>query len=136
MKSRNFGRKLVSGTDMPNLPAEIGMTTLRVFAGLSMALAHGLGKIREPASEGLVSTINQLGLPSPVFFAWMVGITEFFGGIMLAAGLLTRISGAMLCFTMLVAGLAVHGQPRRRFLQGTAGVTALGAMGGLPRPKI
>ena len=81
---------------------------MRLFAGLSMALAHGLGKL--PPSERFVEGVAKLGFPAPAFFAWAAGLSEFLGGLLLAIGLFTRPAAAMILITMLVAGLHRHAQ--------------------------
>lgn len=87
--------------------ANAGVTLLRIFAGISLAFAHGIGKI--PPDEGLISGAASLGFPMPVVFAWAAGLSEFLGGIFLALGLFTRVLAFFIAFTMLVAILGVHG---------------------------
>ena len=86
--------------------ANAGLTLLRIFAGVAMALAHGFGKL--PPGEGLINRTAELGFPAPVMFAWAAGISEFFGGIFLALGLFTRISSFFIACTMLTALVGVH----------------------------
>jgi putative oxidoreductase len=87
---------------------ELSVTALRVFAGLSMAFGHGLGKL--PPSENLISGAEAMGFPMPVVFAWCAGLSEFLGGIFLALGFLTRPSAFFIGFTMVVAGFVRHAQ--------------------------
>lgn len=49
-----------------------------------------------------------LGLPFPALMTALAAGTEFFGGILLIAGLATRLIAIPLAFTMLVAMFAVH----------------------------
>lgn len=84
-----------------------GMSLLRIFAGISLAFAHGFGKV--PPGEGLITGVTNLGFPMPAFFAWAAGLSEFLGGIFLALGFLTRLSSAFIAFVMLVAIVGVHG---------------------------
>lgn len=100
-------KKLIFGTCTEGPLFDASYTILRVFAGLSMGLAHGLGKI--PPAEGFVGAVAQLGFPMPEFFAWAAGLSEFAGGILLALGLLTRPAALMIAFTMLVAAFLQHG---------------------------
>ena len=86
--------------------ANIGITVLRVFAGLSMALAHGLGKV--PPSEGLVQATAGMGFPLPGLFAWAAALSEFGGGLLLALGLATRPAAVFVGFTMAVAAFIRH----------------------------
>jgi len=89
-----------------SLVAHLGFAFLRVFTGLSLAFAHGIGKI--PPSERFVESVADMGFPIPHVFAWAAGITEFFGGLLLAAGILTRPSAFFIVITMAVAGLVRH----------------------------
>lgn len=86
--------------------ANFGLALLRSFAGLSLAFAHGLGKL--PPSEGLIDGTAKMGFPLPVVFAWAAAFSEFLGGIFLAFGLFTRVAAFFICFTMLVALTGVH----------------------------
>ena len=87
--------------------ANAGLALLRIFTGVSLAVAHGIGKI--PPGEGLINRTGDLGFPMPVMFAWAAALSEFLGGILLALGLFTRLAGFFIAFTMLVALIGVHG---------------------------
>ena len=97
---------LFGGESGLSFAANAGLTLVRIFAGVSLALAHGLGKL--PPKEGLVNATANMGFPMPAFFAWAAGLSEFIGGILLALGLLTRFAGFFVAFTMLTALLGVH----------------------------
>ena len=99
-------RLLFGGSVIEPIPANVGLAILRVFAGLSMALGHGLDKI--PPAEQFVGNIENLGFPLPEFFAWMAAFSEFGGGLLLALGLLTRPGAFFIWFTMLVAAFFQH----------------------------
>lgn len=81
--------------------ADAGLLCLRVFAGLSLALAHGLGKL--PPSERFLAGVVEMGFPLPWLFAWAAGLSESLGGLLLALGLLTRPSAFFILATMSVA---------------------------------
>ncbi len=81
--------------------AEITLLFLRIYAGLAMALAHGLRKV--PPSEGFIGLTGDLGFPIPTVFAWAAGLSELVGGLLLAAGLFTRPAAFFLVITMGVA---------------------------------
>lgn len=98
---------LFGGESGLSYAANAGLALLRIFAGVALALGHGFGKL--PPSEGLVNRTAEFGFPIPAFFAWAAGISEFVGGILLALGLLTRISSFFIAVTMLVALIKVHG---------------------------
>lgn len=97
---------LFGGESGLSYAANAGLTLLRIFAGIALALAHGFGKL--PPSEGLIERAGSIGFPSPAVFAWAAGLSEFVGGIFLAIGFLTRISSLFIAFTMLVALVGVH----------------------------
>ena len=86
--------------------ADLGRALLRIFAGLALAFGHGLGKI--PPSEGFIGGVTELGFPIAVFFAWASGLTEFVGGLLLAAGLFTRPASLLITINMAVAGFLRH----------------------------
>jgi|SRR5690606_8114096 len=104
-------RALAAANTPGNAPAtDLAMLLLRVFAGLILALAHGLNKV--PPSEGFVTMVGELGFPSPLIFAWAAAIAEFVGGLLLALGLLTRPSALLIAVTMTVAAfIAEAGNP-------------------------
>lgn len=51
-----------------------------------------------------------LGLPFPELMAWLAAWTEYFGAILLLAGLAVRWISLPLMFTMIVAAVTVHWQ--------------------------
>lgn len=99
-------RLLIQGTDEGSALSELAMTALRVFTGLSMAFAHGLKKL--PPPQGLIDGVGAMGFPAPELFAWSAALAEFVGGLLLAAGLLTRPAALSVAFTMLVAAFGAH----------------------------
>src|SRR5688572_8733463 len=86
--------------------ADVGLLIGRVGAGAMMAFGHGLGKIKHPS--GMAPYLERLNVPLPVASAWMAAIAEFVGGLLLAAGLLTRPAAALIGVTMLVAVSTAH----------------------------
>jgi putative oxidoreductase len=86
--------------------ADFGLMALRVFAGLALALAHGMGKL--PPSEGFVGMVGGMGLPMPETFAWLSGIAETVGGVLLAVGLLTRPAALFIVINMTTAVVLAH----------------------------
>lgn len=87
---------------------DLGLLLFRLFIGITMAFAHGLSKL--PPNEQLVAGVAAIGFPLPILFAWMAALSEFLGGLCLAAGLFTRYAAAFLGFTMAVAAFIVHAQ--------------------------
>ena len=79
---------------------------MRVCLGLLLAV-HGADKL---FGEGVLHTtqgLTKLGWPAPLFWAWAACIIEFFGGLMLAVGLLTRIAAAAIAIEMAVISFAI-----------------------------
>ena len=97
---------LFGGESGLSYAANAGFALLRIFAGIALALGHGIAKI--PPGEGLVANATRFGFPAPGLFAWAAGISELFGGIFLALGLFTRISSFFIACTMLTAYIGVH----------------------------
>ena len=80
---------------------DIGLLMLRLFTGLALALAHGINKL--PPTDRFVVGVVDMGFPIPAFFAWASGLTEFGGGLLLAAGLFTRPAAFFIAVNMAVA---------------------------------
>lgn len=85
--------------------------TLRIPAGI-IFMAHGAQKLFGSFDgHGLAGTgqwMASIGLEPGYLMALAAGSAEFFGGIALLIGLLTRPAAVVLAFTMLVAIFAVH----------------------------
>lgn len=90
----------------PVFLGELGWTIFRITIGLSLAVSHGLGKM--PPPDGLVQAVENIGFPFPLVFAWCAGLSEFAGGLLLAAGFLSRPAALTILITMCVAILGVH----------------------------
>jgi len=86
--------------------ANIALTILRVFCGVSIMLAHGMGKL--PPSEQFIQGASGIGFPAPTAFAWAAAMSEFLGGAFLTLGLFTRVAAFFICFTMVTALIGVH----------------------------
>ena len=100
-------RTLLFGSGETSQATDVGLLVLRLGIGLTMALAHGLGKL--PPSEGFVQATAGMGFPLPAVFAWAAALSEFLGGLLIAVGLLTRPAALALAFTMAVARFVQHG---------------------------
>ena len=97
---------LFGGESGLSFAANAGLTLLRIFAGVSLMMAHGVGKI--PPSQGLITRAGELGFPFPTVFAWAAGLSEFVGGAFLALGFVTRVSSFFIACVMLTALVGVH----------------------------
>lgn len=84
---------------------------LRVPLGIIFA-AHGAQKLfgwfGGYGLEGTGKFMSSLGMEPGVLMAAMAGSAEFFGGLLLILGLLTRPAALALAFTMIVAIFSVH----------------------------
>ena len=97
---------LFGGAIVKPFGGEFGLLLSRVFIGLSMAFAHGLGKIQDPS--GVIKGAASMGFPMPEFFGWAAAFSEFICGLLLALGLATRPAALMLIFTMATAAFIRH----------------------------
>ncbi|MDK8461945.1 DoxX family protein [Marinobacter sp. SS13-12] len=84
---------------------------LRVPVGLILA-AHGAQKLfgwfGGYGLEGTANWLASIGLEPGYLMALLAGGAEFFGGLALVLGLLTRPAALVAAFTMLVAIFSVH----------------------------
>ncbi len=92
---------------------------LRLFVG-GMFMAHGSQKLFGLwDGKGLVETgkaFSQIGFHPGIFWAGLAGSSEFFAGLCLALGLLTRWATLPLMVVMMVAIVKVH-WPHGFFIQ-------------------
>ncbi|MCA9628788.1 MAG: DoxX family protein [Myxococcales bacterium] len=89
------------------LTTDLGLLVLRLWFGLTMAVAHGYGKLMNLGEFS--AKVAKLGIPLPGVLGPAAGLSEFLGGILLAVGLATRVSAVTLTGTMTVAAFVVHG---------------------------
>ncbi|WP_319782037.1 DoxX family protein [Oceanisphaera sp. IT1-181] len=91
--------------------AGVDTLPLRLGAGVIFT-AHGgqklFGWFGGYGLEGTAGWMTSIGLEPGVLMAAMAGGAEFFGGLLLIAGLMTRPAALMLAITMLVAIATVH----------------------------
>jgi putative oxidoreductase len=109
---------------------DLGLLLLRIVAGITLA-AHGYPKLfggpgkRPPkllaramgpnypaaverSGPGFVAALEKMSVPNPRAAATASGLTEFAGGLALAAGLLTRPAAAAVAVNMAVATYKAH----------------------------
>ena len=84
---------------------------LRIPVGI-IFIAHGAQKLFGAFGgyglEGTGQWMASIGLEPGYTLAFLAGSAEFFGGIALLVGLLTRPAAVVLAITMLVAIISVH----------------------------
>ncbi len=106
-------------------PSSWGLLILRLALGITF-WAHGWmkadpnGAVKGPANFAV--GLKQMGVPLPLFFAWIVLLLETVGSILLILGLATPILAIGIAFNMLVAALLTkRGMMNAKFMdpQGT-----------------
>ncbi len=85
----------------------LGLTLIRVIVGI-VFLVHGSQKLFIYGHAGVAGAMSQMGIPLPALSAYLIMFTEFFGGLALLLGLLSRLAALPIAFSMLVAILQVH----------------------------
>lgn len=87
--------------------ADIGLTILRVATG-AIFTAHGAQKLFVYGFGGVTGAFASMGIPLPGIAGPLTALVEFFGGLALIVGLLTRLASFGLAVTMLGAIGLVH----------------------------
>lgn len=91
--------------------AGVSTLALRVPVGI-IFMAHGAQKLfgwfGGYGLEGTGQWMASMGMEPGVLMALMAGSAEFFGGLFILLGLLTRPAAVALAFTMVVAIASVH----------------------------
>jgi len=92
-------------------PAGLDTLPLRAGAGV-IFVAHGAQKLfgwfGGYGLEGTAGWMESIGLAPGLLTATLAGSAEFFGGLLLIAGLLVRPAALVLAITMVVAIVSVH----------------------------
>ena len=103
---------MVAQGNIQNTLTSAGLLIARSMIGV-VGIYHGgqklFGLFGGGGFSSTVDAMGGMGMPLPTLSALAAGSAEFFGGIALILGLLTRFSSASFAFTMLVASFAVHG---------------------------
>ncbi len=91
--------------------ATLGSLALRIPVGIILA-AHGAQKLfgwfGGYGLEGTRQWMESIGLAPGFLMALLAGSAEFFGGLFLIIGLLTRPAALVSAFTMVIAIFSVH----------------------------
>lgn len=97
--------------DIFKTDSSLAALILRVGLGLAL-IPHGAQKLfgwfGGYGLEGTGQWMASIGLQPGMLMAALAGSAEFFGGLALVLGLLTRPAAALTAFTMLVAIFSVH----------------------------
>lgn len=82
----------------------LGHTLLRVTIGL-LFFVVGVGKLMDPS--GVTGLLSGLGFPTPVFFAWILLLSEIIFGALILVGYKVRYTTWPLAIILAVAVLTV-----------------------------
>lgn len=105
------GAGLSSTTSLPGILPKLGWPLVRVITGL-MLIPHGAQKLFGWfGGYGLTATgeffEGGLGMSPGLLWAGLAGLVEFFGGLALVFGLLSR-SAALAVLVLMLVALSVH----------------------------
>jgi putative oxidoreductase len=84
------------------------LAIIRIIAGI-LILKHGLAVFDSAGMNDMAGYLKKdLGMPLPLLMAYLAKGAEFFGGLLFALGLFTRLACIPLIITMLVAVFVAH----------------------------
>lgn len=104
---------------------------LRIILGAGM-MYHGYPKLFSPqGNQAFEGMLVQIGVPAPDIMSNLIGVVEFFGGMMIIAGAFVSAVSIFLFVDMLVAAFTVHLPHGFNFINIT-GMTGAGPSFGMP----
>jgi putative oxidoreductase len=112
----------------------VGLAVLRIVVGTAF-IAHGAQKLFTFGFTGVTAMFGHMGVPFPEITAPLIAVLEFFGGIALVIGFLTRLTALGFAVDMLGAIVFVKlkggfsGYELERLLLGSSVTLALTGAG-------
>ncbi len=105
-------RFLILGSPFPrSISIDLGVLLIRLITGLLLCTVFEKFLPREGRwgpQDWFIADVAKMGFPVPIFFAWCAVLSEFFGGILLALGLLARPAAFFNAITTFVAAFIFH----------------------------
>lgn len=87
-----------------NSTTSASILVARIILGVVL-IAHGWQKFSEWGISGTADSFAAMGVPAAGLAAVVAAVIEFGGGILLIAGLFTRVVGVLVALTMIGAGI-------------------------------
>jgi putative oxidoreductase len=91
---------------------DLGLLLIRAIVGI-VGVYHGaqklFGAFGGSGLRGTADIMRKANFPVPMGSALAIGVTEFFGGILIIFGLYMRVASLAFSFGMFVAAIVVHG---------------------------
>ncbi len=80
---------------------------IRIAVGI-LFIVSGIVKLFIMGPTAVGQFFGGIGIPAPLFFAYLVGLVELLGGIAVLIGFWTRLAAILLSAVMLVAMFTAH----------------------------
>jgi putative oxidoreductase len=116
MDATNATKRAGAVNDLPRWAVwahqpDVALLLVRVMVGI-VGVFHGAQKLfgwfEGSGIAGFAGGLENMGIPLPTLSAYLAGGAEFFGGLLLIVGLVTRVAALPFAFTMFVAVTQVH----------------------------
>lgn len=96
----------------PKSKAAWAPVVIRLILGI-VFMIHGsqklFGAFEGPGMAGTVGMMDHLGVHPALFWAWVVALSEFLGGLGVFVGFLTGLASLAIVVDMIVAVALIHG---------------------------